>query len=853
MLSIVLASTMAADAAWVIKLIRSLFFPDLDYRFIVWFIRISWGFCVIQYQAMSLFIESLIRRDNLFGTRQKTLSFISFGIALFFLSIAFVYFNVTDPSLRTFEFYLEKLWVGYALFPVMLSTILIVLQKLYTGNLPQILSKQLKILFAVIIIPIWISDFLQVFPFGIIPGSWTYSSHLPFAISNILLTYALYYCTRKLVGLRFLNFENHVQANSKFNFMDDFKAILEQFSHVSDLKELGHITQNFFKEALEIPLSKTRLYIRKRQADKEEESRQMISEEIPALVETFMNTHTNDVCSYMKKNKILIYDEIVFTNFYEQTTERDAIIAFMDAINAGVFLPIYEKDKLVAYITIERFARNNQFYSDIERDEMLVFASYLGNIINLIQNKSLDLLVQQEKELREELYRKHQEINQYKESIRSFVRTNKQKEIGLIFYKNRRFTFGNQAAKEILQINPNTQEGHPITKTLKKMVHIVEDYNRQQTEFAKDAEGRTIILSAVPDLEQRNVIVSVYYPDMSDVLRRHLDLLKDPSEWDYLLYLETTQSGKLINQLIPGSGERLLTFKIDLLKIALSKKAILIDMPEEDLHSTVELLHHISLRERLHILELTENSNSVDIAIKLFGINPIFGMKDPEKPLFERLSENGTLFIQNIHFLNKEVQEYLAEYLKFGHYRVFKSDQRMQSNVRIICSTVHNLAHMAQENHFSQNLFNELKQTTVCMPSLITLPESELSELAEGFSEQVLKTQTFKNLLELTPRDKDKLINMRPASLQELKNKVQGLLVQKSKKNEIYHETYFDPAYQVTDPELVEAARLGKHALKDRKLLTLLWDKFGNQNKIATFLGVNRSSVNRRCKEFKLD
>jgi len=199
------------------------------------------------------------------------------------------------------------------------------------------------------------------------------------------------------------------------------------------------------------------------------------------------------------------------------------------------------------------------------------------------------------------------------------------------------------------------------------------------------------------------------------------------------------------------------------------------------------------------------------------------------------------------------VQEYLAEYLKFGHYRVFKSDQRMQSNVRIICSTVHNLAHMAQENHFSQNLFNELKQTTVCMPSLITLPESELSELAEGFSEQVLKTQTFKNLLELTPRDKDKLINMRPASLQELKNKVQGLLVQKSKKNEIYHETYFDPAYQVTDPELVEAARLGKHALKDRKLLTLLWDKFGNQNKIATFLGVNRSSVNRRCKEFKLD
>ena len=29
--------------------------------------------------------------------------------------------------------------------------------------------------------------------------------------------------------------------------------------------------------------------------------------------------------------------------------------------------------------------------------------------------------------------------------------------------------------------------------------------------------------------------------------------------------------------------------------------------------------------------------------------------------------------------------------------------------------------------------------------------------------------------------------------------------------------------------------------------MTCLWNKFKNQNKIATLLGVNRSSVNRRC------
>ena len=54
-------------------------------------------------------------------------------------------------------------------------------------------------------------------------------------------------------------------------------------------------------------------------------------------------------------------------------------------------------------------------------------------------------------------------------------------------------------------------------------------------------------------------------------------------------------------------------------------------------------------------------------------------------------------------------------------------------------------------------------------------------------------------------------------------------------------------------PELIQAARLGKHALRDQRIMVMLWDKFKNQNKIASFLGVNRSSVNRRCKEFNLE
>jgi DNA-binding NtrC family response regulator len=349
------------------------------------------------------------------------------------------------------------------------------------------------------------------------------------------------------------------------------------------------------------------------------------------------------------------------------------------------------------------------------------------------------------------------------------------------------------------------------------------------------------------------VIITVYYPDFSDILTTQIGHLKDPTTWDYLLYLETTKPGQLINQLVPGNGEHLLQFKINLLQIALSKKALLLEMAPEDLMPTVELLHHVSMRANLHALTLQGPSKNNEIAIKLFGMNPIFGNHiEYAKPLLEKLDTNGTLFIQNIEFMDLETQEYLAEFIRYGYYRIFKSNQKMTSSARIICSTNQNLQTMAQEGTFSQTLFNELKKTSLSMPSLLTLPEIELTELAQGLAEQAIKTDDFKNVLDLNEKDKNKIIQSKPTSLHELKIRVQQLLIQKSKENSIEQEVHFDPAYDISDPDLAQAARLGKHALRDPRMMVMLWNKFENQNKIASFLGVNRSSVNRRCREYNI-
>ena len=138
------------------------------------------------------------------------------------------------------------------------------------------------------------------------------------------------------------------------------------------------------------------------------------------------------------------------------------------------------------------------------------------------------------------------------------------------------------------------------------------------------------------------------------------------------------------------------------------------------------------------------------------------------------------------------------------------------------------------------------------MPSLASLPQDELINLADNITEQTITTHDFHNVLSLSEKEKLKIAHSPPVSIQELRERVHALVLHKSKKQKVFHETQVQPDVLQNSP-LHKAAQLGKHALRDQKIMYHLWKKFKNQNKIASFLGVNRSSVNRRCKQYNLE
>ncbi len=51
------------NSAWILKLIRQLWIPSFDYRVYLFWLRIAWAFLIVQYQALALFIESLVEKN----------------------------------------------------------------------------------------------------------------------------------------------------------------------------------------------------------------------------------------------------------------------------------------------------------------------------------------------------------------------------------------------------------------------------------------------------------------------------------------------------------------------------------------------------------------------------------------------------------------------------------------------------------------------------------------------------------------------------------------------------------------------------------------------------------------------
>ena len=70
-----------------------------------------------------------------------------------------------------------------------------------------------------------------------------------YALSTLLGSSAMYFASKRLLGLRILNLRQDVESAEKFNFLIQFRDILEQLSYATALKELAHLNSNLFSNS----------------------------------------------------------------------------------------------------------------------------------------------------------------------------------------------------------------------------------------------------------------------------------------------------------------------------------------------------------------------------------------------------------------------------------------------------------------------------------------------------------------------------------------------------------------------------------------------------------------------------
>ncbi len=145
----VLIGSLVQDTEWAFMLFKKIFLDDMELRFFMFWRRMSWAAVTIQYQSLSLLLESLAKRNFRLSLRHKFFMFISTLTVCFFVGTAFIDYDCLRSTDKHFlEFLIQKFTNIYSNYVLMISSLFLTLWELHKRKLPQILLKQLNLLFS---------------------------------------------------------------------------------------------------------------------------------------------------------------------------------------------------------------------------------------------------------------------------------------------------------------------------------------------------------------------------------------------------------------------------------------------------------------------------------------------------------------------------------------------------------------------------------------------------------------------------------------------------------------------------------------------------------------------------------
>jgi DNA-binding NtrC family response regulator len=241
------------------------------------------------------------------------------------------------------------------------------------------------------------------------------------------------------------------------------------------------------------------------------------------------------------------------------------------------------------------------------------------------------------------------------------------------------------------------------------------------------------------------------------------------------------------------------------------------------------------------------------------------GATEAKKGLIE-IANGGTTFFDEIGDLPLELQVKLLRLLQEREYRPVGSLQRQKVDIRVMAATHRDLAREVERKNFRQDLFYRLNVVTIKMPALRERTE-DIPLLVEHFLAKATQRRT------ITPEAMNQLMKYDwPGNVRELSNAIERLLAMSSSPllhaedlpsaiHQAWHKSRIDARSAVATPTqqssipTVNLIRtiLPLHEVEKHAILQALQHTQGDRSVTAVLLGIGRTTLYRKIKDYNLD
>lgn len=207
-------------------------------------------------------------------------------------------------------------------------------------------------------------------------------------------------------------------------------------------------------------------------------------------------------------------------------------------------------------------------------------------------------------------------------------------------------------------------------------------------------------------------------------------------------------------------------------------------------------------------------------------------------------ADGGTLFLDEVGNLPSEVQQNLLRAIQTKCYRPIGSNKERKADVRIIAATNENLEKAVREGRFREDLYHRLKEFVIKLPPLRECRE-DILPLANFFRE--LANEELERNTRGFDKEAEKQLFTCPwkGNVRELQQTIRSAVLLSEGEIITADKLEYNPLSQA-----IPSLRLKDNEEEKERIMRALAQTGGNREMTAEILGVSRTTLYNKMKEY---